>query len=96
MHTSHRSATPAHILPAPGIAALHIIATVMCFIIVPKPDDVSHQNKARRTVHIGIIRVLLSDRSDMFTLPLAAGSVCFDFLLSPLAVASIVCIYRIS
>ena len=62
--------------------------------IVPKPDDVSHQNKPRREVHIGIIRVLLSDRSDLFTL--AAGSVCFDFLLSPLVVAPIVCIYRIS
>ena len=65
--------------------------------IVPKPDDVSHQNKPRRAVHIGIIRVLLSDRSDVFTLPLAAlRSVCFDFLLSPLVVAPIVCIYRTS
>ena len=33
--------------------------------IVQKPDDVSHQNKPPRAVHIGIIRVLLSDRTDL-------------------------------
>ena len=38
----------------------------------------------------------LSDRSDLFTLPLAAGSVCFDILLSPLVLTPIVCVYRIS
>ena len=81
------------VVPRKQVAELHVKEHAA---IVPKPDDVSYQNKTSRAVHTGIIRVLLSDRSDLFTLPLATGSVCFDFLLSPLILTSIVCNYRIS